>query len=60
MHIQINLDAKVRFEQKFLNIQTKFAKKGYFWFKLQKVNISIEFNTFELVFILNFGLNKQL
>ena len=32
-----------------LTFWTKFAQKGHFWSKTEKVNITIEFFTFELV-----------
>ena len=37
-----------------MNFGIKFAQKGYFRLKIEKVNITIEFCIFELVQVLNF------
>ena len=42
--------------KKILNFGTKFAQKGYFLSKTEKVNIAIEFCIFELVYVQNFSL----
>ena len=34
-------------------------KKGFFWSKTEKVNISIEFSTFKLVSVPDFSINRQ-
>ena len=35
----------------------KFAQKGYFWSKTEKVKTSIDFYIFQLILVLNCGLN---
>ena len=35
------------------------SKKECFWYKTEKLNTTIEFCIFELVFIPNFNLNRQ-
>ena len=35
----------------------KFAQKGYFWSKIEKVDITNEFCIFELGYLPNFSLN---
>ena len=42
--------------KKILNFEIKFAQKGYFLSKTEKVNIAIEFYIFELVYVQNFSL----
>ena len=39
---------------------TKFAQKEYFTSNARQMNITIEFNIFELVSVLNFILNRQI
>ena len=48
------------FNQTDTTFWTKFAQKEYFQFKRGHINIIIEFNTFELVEVVNFILNQQL
>ena len=55
-----SLETKFNFKQAILNFETKFAKKGRFWSKTEKVNIATEFCIFKLVYALNFSLNWQL
>ena len=55
-HSQISLSTKFHFKQAILNFKTKFAQKGYFQWKTEKVNITIDFCIFELVLIPNFSL----
>ena len=50
MHIWIRRGTKFHFKQTNLNFRTKFAQKGYFRSKNEKVNITIEFSQFELVY----------
>ena len=38
---------------------TKFAQKGYFWFKIENLNIIIELSIFKKVLVSNFILNRQ-
>ena len=42
LHIRISLGIKFHFKQTISNIGTKFAQKGYFQSKTEKVNITIE------------------
>ena len=56
-HIQISLDTKFQLKLTNLICWTKFALKGYFQSKIEKVNITIELCLFELVQVPNFSLN---
>ena len=49
LHIQISLSTKFKFKLTILIFWTKFAKKGYFQSKMEKVNIAIESCMFKLV-----------
>ena len=48
---------KFQLKLKILILLTKFAQKRYFWSKTEKVNITIEFCIFELVWIPNLSLD---
>ena len=56
-HIQISLDTKFQLKLTNLICWTKFALKGYFQSKIEKVSIAIELCLFELVQVPNFSLN---
>ena len=58
-HIQIRVGTKFQFQLIILTFWTKFAKKGYFRSKTERVNIMIEFCMFELFYVPNFSLNRQ-
>ena len=47
--VRSSLDTKFHFKQKIFNFETKFAQKGYFRSKTEKVNITTEFSIFELM-----------
>ena len=57
-HIRISPSTKFQLKQTVLIFETKFTCKGYFRCKISKVNIIIEFNIFEIVYIPNFTSNK--
>ena len=59
VYIRISLGNKFQLKVKILILWTKFAQKGYFWWKTEKVNITIEICLFELVWIPNFNVNWQ-
>ena len=56
---QISLDTIFQLELIILIFWTKFAQNEYFWSKTEKLNITIEFYIFELVWVPNFTLNNQ-
>ena len=59
-HIRISLSTNFQFKLTIATFWTKFAKKGsYFQSKTDKIDTTIEFCIFELVFVSNFTLNKQ-
>ena len=49
LHIRISLDIEFQFQQTILIFWTKFAQKGYFQFKTDKMNYTIEFCIFQLI-----------
>ena len=57
LHIGISLGAKFQLKQAILIFWIKFAQKGYFRSKTEKVSTIIEFCMFELAQLLNFNLN---
>ena len=60
LHIRISLSANFQLKLTIAIFWTKFAKKGsYFQSKTDKIDTTIEFCIFELVFVSNFTLNKQ-
>ena len=60
LHIRISLSTNFRLKLTIAIFWIKFAKKGsYFQFKTGKIDTTIEFCIFELVFVSNFTLNKQ-
>ena len=59
MHIRISLWTRFHLKQPILIFWTKFSTKGYFRSKIEKVNITTEFNKFELVYTSNFILIRQ-
>ena len=50
LHIQISFGTKFQLKLTILIFCTKFIQKGYFRSKTEKVNITIEFSIFELVY----------
>ena len=40
-HIRISIGSKFQLQQTILIFWNKFAQKGYFWSKIEKVNIII-------------------
>ena len=60
LHIQISLNTNFQLKLSITIFWIKFAKKtSYFQFKTDKIDTTIEFCIFELVFVPNFTLNKQ-
>ena len=60
LHIRISLSTNFQLKLTIAIFWTKFAKKGsYFQSKTDKIDTTIEFCIFELVFVSNFTLNKQ-
>ena len=59
LHIRITLGNKFHVKLKILIFWIKFALKEYFRSKMEKVNITIAFCIFELVWVPNFNLQKQ-
>ena len=57
--IRISLGTKIQLKQTILIFWTKFTQKGYPWWKTEKMNITIEFCIFELVWVSNFSVNWQ-
>ena len=49
LHIRIRLATKCRLKLIILIFWTKFAQKGYFQLKKEKVNITIDFRIFKLL-----------
>ena len=49
VHVRIRLGTKFRLKLIIFIFLIKFAQKGYFWSKTEKVNITIEFSIVELV-----------
>ena len=56
LHIWINLSTKFQVVLKILIFWTKLAQKGHFQFKIAKLNMTIEFCTFDVP---NFSLGWQ-
>ena len=54
LHIRISQGTEFQLKLKILRFWTKFAQKGYFLSKTEKVNTTIEFCIFELVYESNF------
>ena len=46
---KVFLNTKFQLKLKILIFWTKFAQKGYFWFKTENVNIPIKFYIFKIV-----------
>ena len=60
LHIRISLSTNFQLKLTIAIFWTKFAKKGsYFQSKTDKIDTTIEFCIFELVFVSNLTLNKQ-
>ena len=59
VYFRISLGNKFQLKVTILILWTKFAQKRYFWWKTEKVNITIEICLFELVWIPNFNVNWQ-
>ena len=58
LHIEISLSTNFQFKLTIAYFWTKFAKKGsYFQSKTDKIDTTIEFCIFELIFVSNFTLN---
>ena len=58
LHLWISLVTKFHFKQTIVNFGTKFTQ-GYFWSKMEKVNITIQFCIFKLVEVPNYRLKLQ-
>ena len=58
LHIRISLGTKFQVKLTILIFWTKFEQKEYIQSKTEKVNITIEFSIFELVYVPNFTSNK--
>ena len=54
--IGISLGTKFQLEVTILIFWTKFAQKGYFWSKIEKMKTTIEFCRFGLVYVPNSSL----
>ena len=48
LHTLISMVIKFQPKLTILTFWTKYAKKGYFQFKIEKVNTTIDFSIFEL------------
>ena len=59
MHICISLSSKFHLKHTILIFWTKFDQKGYFQLKTEKVNTTIEFCIFKLVWVPSFSWNWQ-
>ena len=59
LHIRISLGTKFLLKPTILIFWTKFAQKGCFQSKAEKVNSATEFSTLELVYVQNFSLHWQ-
>ena len=59
LHVGIRLRTKFQLKVTFLIFWTKFSQKGHFWPKTKKLNITIEFCMFELVYVPNFSLKWE-
>ena len=59
LHIQTSIGIKVQLKVTILTFWTKFTQKGCFWSKTEKVNFTIEFCIFELVWVPSFSLDEQ-
>ena len=60
LHIQISLSTNFQLKLTIAIFWTTFAKRGsYFQSKTEKIDTTIEFCIFELVFVSNLTLNKQ-
>ena len=57
--LHISHGTKLHFKLTVLNFGTKFAQKGCFWSKAEKVNTTTEFCIFKLVLMPNLSLNWQ-
>ena len=55
-HIRFSLGNKFQLQLTIFTFWTKFAQKGYFRSKTEKLNITIEFCMFELVYVPNVSL----
>ena len=55
-HIRFSLGTKFQLQLTIFTFWTKFAQKGYFRSKTEKLNITIEFCMFELVYVPNVSL----
>ena len=53
------VDTKFQHKQTILIFWTEFAQKRHFWSNKRKVNISIEFCIFELIWVPNLSLNRK-
>ena len=61
LHIRISLSTNFQLKLTLANFWTKFVKKGrYFQSKTDKIDVTIEYCIFKLVFVSNFTLNKKL
>ena len=49
LHIRISLGTKLQLKLTILLFWGKFAQKGHFWSKTEKVSITIELCIFELI-----------
>ena len=58
MHVQISLCTKFRLKLTRLNFCNKLIQKGYFQYKKKK-KITIKFDIFNLIYVINFSLRKQ-
>ena len=56
-HIRFSVGTKFQSQLTIFTFWTKFAQKGYFQSKTEKLNITIEFCMFELVYVPNVSLN---
>ena len=52
-HIRISLGTKFQLKRTILTLWIKFAQKGCFWSKTEKVTTTVEFCIFELVEVPN-------
>ena len=61
LHIRISLSGNFQLKLIIASFWTKFAKKGtFFQSKTDKIDTTIEFCIFELVFVPNLTLNKKI
>ena len=59
LHLGISLETKFYLNKAISNLWPKFAQKGYFRSKLEKVTIIIEFSIIELILNTSFNLNRR-